>query len=55
MDNVRVIFFSIMVIILFTCLLIVLVGCLWILKLVLNEFFDEDLSKEIIRWCKKHE
>ena len=48
-------FWSLMGVLLLSSLMIVLVGCLWILKLVLNEFFDEDLSKEIIRWCKKHE
>lgn len=54
MESVRVVFYAIMTIILINCLIIVLVGSLWVLKLVLCELFDEDLSQAILRWCKKH-
>ena len=37
-------------IILFTCLAIVNVGCMWVLKVMLDEVFTDDVVKKVRKW-----
>lgn len=37
-------------IILFTCLTIVNVGCMWVLKVMLDEVFTDDVMQKVRKW-----
>ena len=46
-------FQSLLGVLLFTALMIVLLGCEWVLKILLDELFDDSTFERLIGWAKE--